>query len=83
MAWTCTQTWSARMHMGGFNPEAANRGAYAGLVDGIASRPNSKPKPGATPVGGPLQPHPPKPRDAFGKALGAIFPALDRQGTVC
>ena len=26
---------------------------------------------------------PPNPRDAFAKALGAISPTLDRQGTVC
>ena len=82
-AWTRTPTWLALMDMGGFNPEVANRGAYAGLVHGIASRPKSKPKPAATPAGGPPQPHPPNPRDAFAKALGAISPALDRQGTVC
>ena len=82
-AWTWTPTWSALMDMGGFNPEAANRGAYAGLVHGIASRPKSKPKPAATPGGGPPQPHPPNLRDAFAKALGAISPALDRQGTIC
>ena len=68
---------------GPFNPEAANRGVYAGMVHGIASRPKSKPKPAAAPVGPPPQPHPPKPADAFAKALGAISPALDRQGTVC
>ena len=82
-AWTWTPTWSALMDFGGFNPEAANRGAYAGAVHGIASRPKSKPKPAATPAGGPPLPHPPNPRDAFTKALGAISPALDRQGTVC
>ena len=82
-AWTWTPTWSALMDIGGFNPEAANRGAYAGVVHGIASRPKSKPKPSATPAGDPAQPHPPIPRDAFAKALGAILPALDRQGTVC
>ena len=32
---------------------------------------------------GPPAPAPPQPRDAFAKALGAIPPALDRQGTVC
>ena len=53
------------------------------MVHGIASRPKSKPKPAATPAGGPPQPHPPNPRDAFSKALGAVCPALDRQGTVC
>ena len=70
------------MDTGGFNPEAANRGAYAGLVRGIASRPKSKPKPAASPAGGPLQPQPLNPREAFAQAMGAIPPALDRQGTV-
>ena len=37
----------------------------------------------AAPAGGPPQPHPPNPADAFAKASGAISPALDRQGTVC
>ena len=46
-AWTWTPTWSALMDFGGFNPEAANRGAYAGLVHDIASRPKTKPKPAA------------------------------------
>ena len=45
--------------------------------------PKSKPKPAAIPAGGPPQPHPTNPRDAFARALGAISPALDRQGTVC
>ena len=58
----------------GFNPEAANRGAYAGLVHGIASRPKTKPKPAATPAGAPPQPHPPNPRDAFAKAVGPSPP---------
>ena len=71
------------MNFGSCNPEAANRGAYAGVVHGIASRPKSKPEPAATPAGGPPQTHTPNPRDAFAKALGAISPALDHQGTVC
>ena len=74
---------SAVVDFGGFNPEAANRGVYAGVVHGIATRPKPKPKPAAAPAGGPPQPHPPNPADAFAKALGAISPALDRQGTVC
>ena len=78
-----TPTWSALLDFGGFNPEAPNRGVYAGLVHGIASRPKSKPKPAATPAGGHPQPPPPNPRGAFAKAPGAISPALDRQGTVC
>ena len=82
-AWVWTPPWSALLHFGGFNPEAAKRGAYAGAVHGIASRPKSKPKPAANPAGRPPQPHPPNPRDAFAKALGAIPPAPDRQGTVC
>ena len=82
-AWVWTPTWSALLDFGGFSPEAANRGVYAGLVHGIATRPKPKPKPAAAPPGGPPQPHPPNPADAFAKALGAISPALDRQGTVC
>ena len=78
-----TPTWLALLDFGGFNPEAANRGVYAGVVHGIATRHKSKPKPGATPGWGPPQPHPPRPADAFAKALGAISPSLDRQGTVC
>ena len=34
-------------------------------------------------TGGPPQPRPPNTRNVFAKPLGAIFPALDRQGTVC
>ena len=81
-AWVWTSTWSALLDFGDFNPEAANRGVYAGLVHGIPFRPKSKPKTAATPAGGPPQPPPPDPADAFAKALGAISPALDRQGTV-
>ena len=82
-AWTWTPTWSALMDMGGFNPEGADRGAYAGLVHGIASGPKSKPKPAATPARAPPQPQPPSPREAYAKALGAISPAVNCQGTVC
>ena len=60
-----TPTWSALLDLRGFNPEAANRGAYAGVVHGIASRPKSKPKPAATPAWCAPQPHPPNPRDAL------------------
>ena len=82
--WTWTPTWSAPMEMGRFDPAVANQGAYAGLVHGIASRRKSKPKLAATPASGPPpQPHPPNPRDAFAKALGATSTALDGQGTVC
>ena len=82
-AWVWTPTWSALLDIRGFNPEAANRGVYAGVVHGIAGRPKPKPKPAAAPAGGPRQPHPPNAADAFAKALGAIPPALDHQGTVC
>ena len=75
-------TWSKNMGVGGFDPSAANQGAYARLVHNIASRPKpktpSKPQPGDPP-----QPHPPNPRDAFSKALLAIRLTLDTQGTVC
>ena len=56
---------------------------YAGVVHGITTQPKPKPKPAAARAGGPPQPQSPDPADAFTKALGAIFPALDRQGTVC
>ena len=58
----CTPTWSALLDFGGFNPDAANRGVYAGVVHGIATRPKPKPKPAADPAGGPPQPNPPTPR---------------------
>ena len=48
-AWVWTTTWLAVLDFGGFNPEAANRGVYAGVVHGIATRP----KPAAAPAGGP------------------------------
>ena len=47
--WTRTPTWSPLMEMGGFDPAAANHGAYAKLVHGTASRPKSKLKLAATP----------------------------------
>ena len=78
-----TPTWSALLDFGRFSPEAANRGVYAGVVHGIADRPKPKPRAAAAPAGGPPQPHPPNPADALAKALRAISPALDRQGTVC
>ena len=43
----------------------------------------SKPKPAATPAEPPPAAAPPQPPAHFAKALGAISPALDRQGTVC
>ena len=70
--------------IGGFDPSAAERGAYAGLEQGIASGPKSRHKtPAALATGGPPQPHPPTPRDAFTKAPGAISPTLNMQGRVC
>ena len=74
-----TPTWSTLLDFGGFNPEAANRGVYAGVVHGIATRPKSKPQSAAAPAGGPPQLHPPNPVDALTKAHGATSPALDRQ----
>ena len=73
-AWVRTPIWSALLDFGGFNPEAANRGAYAGLVHSIASRPKCKPKPAATPARGPPQPHPPNPQDAFPRPWGPSPP---------
>ena len=82
-AWEWSPTWPEIMGIGGFDPSRDNRGAYAGWVHGIASRPQSKPKtPAACVTGGPPQPHPSNPRDAFVKALGAISPSLDMQSTV-
>ena len=82
--WEWSLTWSEITGMGGFDMSAANRGVYAGLVHGIASRFKPKPKVSATPAtGGPPPPHPPNTRDAVAKALGAISPALDKQGKVC
>ena len=75
-------TWLEIMRVGGFDPSAANWGAYAGLVHGIASRPKPK-RPSKPAAGGPQQPQPPNPRDAFTTALGTIRPTLDTQGTVC
>ena len=52
--WEWSPAWSEIMGIGGFDPLAANRGAYAGLVHGIASHPKSKPKtPAAPATGGP------------------------------
>ena len=36
-AWVWTPTRSALLDFGGFNPEAANQGVYAGVVHGIAT----------------------------------------------
>ena len=77
--WEWSPTWSEIMGVGGFD-----RGAYTGLVHGIASRlkpkPNTPSKPAA---GGRPQPQLPNPQDAFTKALGPTRPTLDMQGTVC
>ena len=71
------------MGVGGFDPSAANREAYAGLVHGVASRPKNKTpsRPGG--ARGPPQPHSPNSRDTFTKVLRAFCPILDTQGTVC
>ena len=78
-------TWWAIMKMGGFDPAAGKQGAYAGLVHGIVSpAPSPSPSPPQSPqLEAPPQPNPTNPPEAFAKALGAIPPALDRQGTVC
>ena len=75
--------WSALMDFGGFNPEAANRGAYAGVVHGIASRPKTKPKPAATPAGAPRSRTPPTPGTPSPRPWGPSPPPVDRQGMVC
>ena len=73
-------TWLALMDMGGFDLAAANRGAYAGLVHGIASWPKSKPKLAETPAtGGPPQPHPTKPQGRLREGPGGH---LSRPGPV-
>ena len=57
--WTWTPTWSEIMEIEGFDPSAANRGAYAKLVHSIASRPKPNPNAPTTPAtGGRPQPHP-------------------------
>ena len=82
--WTWLFTYSEVMGIGRYDPLAINRGAYAALVHGIASRPKPKPKaPRAPLTGGAPHPDPPNPRDAFAKAVGAISPGPDRQGRVC
>ena len=75
-AWVWTPTWSALLDFGGFNPEAANRGVYAGVLHGIAGRPKPKPKPAAAPAGGPPQPHPPQPRGRLRQGTGGHLPRL-------
>ena len=66
--------WGWQQDMGSFNPEAANWGAYAGFLHGIASRPKSKPKPAATITGGPPQPHPPQPVGRLRQGPGGHLP---------
>ena len=44
MTWEWSRTWSEIMGMGGFDASAANRGAYAGLMQGIATCPNQMPQ---------------------------------------
>ena len=75
-AWVWTPSCSALMDFGGFNREVANRGAYAGVVRGIASRPKSKPKPAATPAGAPPQPHPPQLPGRLRQGSGGQLPRL-------
>ena len=73
-AWVWTMTWSGLVDFGGFNPQAPNRGAYAGLVHGIASRPRSKPKPAATPGEGPPAAAPPQPPGRLRQGPGGHLP---------
>ena len=80
--WHWSPTWLEVMGAGGFDPAAANRGVYAGVVQGITSHPKPRPQPRPA-AGGPHQLHSPNPQDALTKALGAIRPNLDMQGTVC
>ena len=49
--WACVPPWSEALGVGGFDLGAANRGAYGGLVHGIAScpKPPPTPKPQAAP----------------------------------
>ena len=64
------------MGVAGFDPAAANQGAYAGVVKGISFRPKrgQEPKPAA---GGHQKLQPPQPLDAVNKAVGVIRPTLD------
>ena len=76
--WTWTPNWLALMDMGGFEPEAANQGGgYAGMVHGITCRPNSKPKPAATPaIGGPPATAPPQALGVLRQGPGGNLPRL-------
>ena len=69
------------MDFGGFNPEGepggeCRNGARHRLPAQVQAQARSNPR------WGPPAAAPPNPQDAFAKALGAISPALDRQGTV-
>ena len=84
--WLWSPTWSEVMGVGGIDTAAANRRAYAGVLQGIASSPKPKLQPKLWPKpagGGTEHPHATNARDAFTKAVGAIRPTLDMQGTVC
>ena len=74
--WEWSPTWSEIMGVGACEVSAADRGG----VCRIGARHRLPNKPAA---GGPPQPQPLKPRDAFTKALGAIHPTLNTQGIVC
>ena len=71
-------TWSEIMGVGGLDPSAANRGAYARLVDGIASRPKPK-TPSKPAAGGPPQPHPPNPGTPSPRAWRKSIPPSTRK----
>ena len=71
---------------GGFQPGGGEPGGrMPGWCTASPPGPNASPSPPQPPLPPPPppQPHPPNPREAFAKALGAISPALDGQGTVC
>ena len=69
-----TPTWSALLDFGGFSPEAANRGVYAGAVHGIATRPKPKPKPAASRRWRPPAAAAPQPRGRLRQGTGGHLP---------
>ena len=81
--WMWTMTWSEILGIWGLDPSAANRGAYAGLVHGIASRPKPKPKAPTTPAtGGPPAATSLRPPGCLRQGIRGNLIGLDRQGTI-
>ena len=76
--WTWMPTWSAPMDIGGFDPAAAKRGAYAGLVQGWPPRPSPNPSPPQPPQL--RQPHnrPPQPPGRLPQGPGGHLPRPGR-----